>query len=113
MKKLIFIFVFCLFLISPLVTFADNYSDGMIALSKGNNEEAVKILLVAAEKGDKFSQHCLGVMLYKGQGIKQSYKESFKWWSLAAKQGLAQAKLDLGIMVYHKKVPKNYTDSYK
>jgi uncharacterized protein len=76
-------------------------------VNNGNYKEAVKIFRVAAEQGDKFSQHCLGVMLYKGQGAKQNYTESFKWLNLAAKQGLLQAKLDLSIMIYHKQGPPN------
>jgi TPR repeat protein len=41
----------------------------MNAMNNENYEEAVKLFSVAAENGDKSSQHCLGVMLYKGQGI--------------------------------------------
>ena len=107
MQRLAFCFIFCMFLIIPLVTFASTFNDGINAVKNGNYEEAVKIFRFAAEKGDKFSQHCLGVMLYNGQGIKKDYKESFKWLDLAAKQGLSQAEFDLGILIYHKKgVPK-------
>ena len=50
-------------------------------------------------------------MLYKGLGVKQDYKEAFKWLNLAAKQGHSQAKLDLAIMIFHKKgLPNNYID---
>jgi uncharacterized protein len=100
-----------MFLLNPLIAFASNYSDGMIAMKNGDHEEAVKLFRVAAENGDKFSQHCLGLMLYKGQGIKKNYMEGFKWLNLAAKQGLSQAKLDLEIMKYQKKGTLNiYTD---
>ena len=113
MKKLVLFLVLCLFLINPLIAFAGNYSDGMNAMKNRNHEEAVKLFRVAAENGDKFSQHCLGVMLYKGQGVKKNYREAFKWLNLAAKQGFSQAKLDLAIMKYHKKgTPSNYIDEY-
>jgi uncharacterized protein len=98
----------CVILIIPFVTFASSFNDAMNAVDKGDYEVAVKIFRLAAEKGDKFSQHCLGVMLYKGKGIKKDYKESFKWLDLAAKQGLSQAELDLAILIYHKTgVPEN------
>jgi uncharacterized protein len=101
----------CIVLINPLIAFASNYSDGMNAMKNGDHEEAVKLFRVAAENGDKFSQHCLGVMLYKGRGIKENYTEGFKWLNLAAKQGFSQAKLDLAIMKFHKKgTPNNYID---
>ena len=50
-------------------------------------------------------------MLYKGQGVKQDYQESFKWLDLAARQGLTQAEFDLGILIYHKKgIPENHRE---
>ena len=113
MQRLILFFVLCIFLINPPIIFASNYSDGMNAMKNGNHEEAVKLFRVAAENGDKFSQHCLGVILYKGQGVKQNYREAFKWLNLAAKQGFSQAKLHLAIMKYHKQgTPNNYIDEY-
>ena len=114
MHRLVLFLVLCMFLLNPLIAFASNYSDGMIAMKNGDHEEAVKLFRVAAENGDKFSQHCLGVILYQGQGVKQNYTEAFKWLNLAAKQGFSQAKLDLAIMKYHKiGTPNNYIDEYK
>ena len=111
MRRLSFFFVLGIILISPLITYASDYSDGMNAMKNRSHEEAVKFFRIAAEKGDSRSQHCLGVMLNKGQGVKQNYEESFKWLNLAAKQGFSQAKLDLAILTYHKKgIPENYID---
>ena len=108
-QKLILFFVLGITLISPLITYASDYSDGMNAMKNGNHDEAVKFFRIAAETGDARAQHCLGVMLNKGQGVKQNYEESFKWLNLAAKQGFSQAKLDLAILIYHKKgIPENY-----
>ena len=108
MQRLVFCFILCVFLITPFVTFASTFNDGMNAMKNGNYDEAIKIFRLGAEKGDRFSQHCLGVMLYKGQGVKKDYEKSFKWLDLAAKQGLSQAEFDLGILIYHKKgVPEN------
>ena len=113
MQRLVFFFVLCIILISPIVTFASNYSDGMNAMKNKNYEKAVRLFRIAAENGDKFSQHCLGVMLYKGQGVKHNYTEAFKWLELAAKQGFSQAKLDLAIMKYQKKgILNKYIDYY-
>jgi TPR repeat protein len=112
-QKLILFFVLCIVLISPLIAYASGYSDGMNAMKNGNHEQAVKFFRIAAEEGDSRAQHCLGVMLIKGQGVKRNYKESFKWLNLAAKQGFSQAKLDLAILIYHKNgVPENYIDKF-
>ena len=111
MRRLSFFFVLGIILISPLITYASDYSDGMNAMKNGNLGEAVQFFQIAAETGDARAQHCLGVMLNKGQGVKQNYEESFKWLNLAAKQGFSQAKLDLAILFYHKQgIPEDYID---
>ena len=111
MQRLVLFFVLCIFSINPPIIFASDYSDGMNAMKNGNLDEAVKFFRIAAETGDARAQHCLGVMLNKGQGVKQDYEESFKWLNLASKQGFTQAKLDLAILFYHKKgIPENYID---
>jgi uncharacterized protein len=112
-QRLVLFLVLCIFLINPLIAVASNYSDGMKAMKNGNYEEAVKLFRVAAKNGDKFSQHCLGVMLYKGEGVNKNYTEASKWLNLAAKQGFSQAELDLAIIEYHKNKPNNYITENK
>ena len=105
--------MFFIFLSGPAITFGEEFNDAIIAIKNGNYQKAIKIFRVAAEKGDKHAQHCLGVLLHKGLGVKQNDEESFKWLEFAAKQGLSQAKLDLGILMYQKKgVPENFIDKY-
>ena len=114
MDRLALLTAFFIFSSSPFITYAEDFINGTNAIKNGNYEEAARIFRVAAEKGDRHSQHCLGVMLYKGRGIKQDYHESFKWLNLAAKQGLSQAQFDLGILIYRKKgVRQNYIDEYR
>ena len=113
MQRLVLFLVLCVFLINPLIVFASNYSDGMSAMKNRDHEEAVKLFRVAAENGDKYSQHCLGVILYQGRWVTENYTEGLKWLNLAAKQGFSQAILDLAIMKYHKKgKPNNYIAEY-
>jgi TPR repeat protein len=98
---------------SPFISFANNFSDGIKAGIKENHKEAVRIFRISAIKGDKNSQHSLGLLLYKGIGVKQDYQEAFKWLKLAAKQGHSQAKLDLAIMIFHKVgLPDNYINPF-
>ena len=113
MYRLIFCVPLFIYLFSAAVAFGQDYNDAMDDINSGKYEEAVKIIRTAAEKGDKHAQHCLAVLLYKGLGVRQNHNESFKWMDLAAKQGLSQAKLDLGILIYHKKgVPRKYIDQH-
>jgi TPR repeat protein len=112
-RILVSVFVFLL-ATNPFISFANTFSDGIKAFIKPDHKDAVKKFRISALKGDKNSQHSLGLMLYKGFGVKQDYKGAFKWLNLAAKQGHSQAKLDLAIMIFHKKgLPNNYIDEYK
>jgi uncharacterized protein len=111
MRRLIIVTAFYIFLSIPASTYGQDFKAGLSAIESGDYEEAVRIFREAAEKGDKHAQHCLGVMLHKGLGVKKNNVESFKWLELAAEQGLSQAKFDLGILIYHKTgVPLNYID---
>ena len=112
-KILVLVVVFCLLATSPFISFVDTFIDGIKAVIKPDHKDAVRIFRESAIEGDKNSQHSLGLMLYKGLGVKRDYKEAFKWLNLAAKQGHSQAKLDLAIMIFHKKgLPENYIDEY-
>ena len=114
MHRLVLAISLCVLVSNPLFSFADNFSDGVNAAITPDNKKAARIFRVSAEEGDRNSQHSLGVMLYKGVGVKQDYEEAFKWLTLATEQGHSQAKLDLSSMVYHNKgIPKNYIGKYK
>ena len=36
--------------------------------------------------------------IYHNERVPQDYKEAFKWWRLAAEQGIAAAQYTLGVM---------------
>jgi TPR repeat protein len=57
-----------------------------------------KSLKALAEKGDVDAQFELGKMCYFGDGVKQDFKESVKWWQKAADQGYVYAQYRLGFM---------------
>ena len=58
------------------------------------NYEAIK---ESAQKGDVYAQYDLGLMYSSGDGVKQDYKEAFKWWRKAAEQGYAEAQYNLAL----------------
>uniref|UniRef100_UPI000ABB6F17 tetratricopeptide repeat protein n=1 Tax=Aliarcobacter cryaerophilus TaxID=28198 RepID=UPI000ABB6F17 len=63
----------------------------------------------AAIQGHSESQYNLGLMYYKGQGVKQNYKKSFEWFEKAANQGYVNAQYNLGVMYENGDgVNKNY-----
>jgi TPR repeat protein len=109
LKRLFLIVVVFTLITTPFITFAETFSSGIKSSIIPNYKEAARIFKISAEKGDRNSQHYLGVILYKGIGVKQSYEEAFRWLTLAANQGHSQAKLDLAVLKYHKKgIPKNH-----
>lgn len=58
--------------------------------------KAFKYFALGAEMGDKESQYSVGVLFYKGKGIKINYKEAIKWWRLSSNQGYELAQQALG-----------------
>ena len=45
-----------------------------------------------AEQGYAIAQHNLGYCFEHGQGVRVDYPEAYKWYQLAAKQGIAQSE---------------------
>ena len=54
--------------------------------------------LQAAEQGNAQAQLDLGVMYYKGEGVRQDYAQAVQWFRKAAEQGDANAQYNLGVM---------------
>ena len=67
-----------------------------------------------ADQGDARAQYNLGMMYGNGEGVSRDYKESVKWFKLAAKQGIAQAQYNLGVMYGNGRiVPQDYKEAVK
>lgn len=60
--------------------------------------EAAKWWRKAAEQGYVKSQHSLGIIYDKGDGVEQDKAEAIKWYRLAAEQGYAEAQHNLAVM---------------
>ena len=52
-----------------------------------DKEKAVKWILKSAEQGYAEAQFYLGVIYYKGDGVKRDAVEAVKWFRKAAEQG--------------------------
>ena len=53
-----------------------------------------------ANKGDAAAQFNLGVMYYKGDGVRQDYAKAHTWFLKAVSQGHSNAQSNLGAMFY-------------
>ena len=52
----------------------------------------------AAEQGHPGAQTNLGVLYYKGNGVKQDFVEAEKWFNIASKVGYEDAKMNSELM---------------
>lgn len=76
-------------------------------------ERRLKILTDKATAGDVEIQFLLGKSYFSGNGVPKDIDESFKWYKMAAKHGLAVAQLSLGI-AYDSGfgAPKDFIEAY-
>lgn len=59
--------------------------------------DSINNIFTLAKKGDAKAQNEVGAMYYKGQYVKQDYKEALQWWARAAKQGEVKAIGNMGL----------------
>jgi len=104
MHRLLF-FVVMLFMMQPAfsagsVDSIDSayMSLGWDAFKKGDTQEAIKIWMPLAEKGNQSAQYKLAQIYSSGNGVAQDYPMAIKWYTLAAEQGNVESQSSLGIM---------------
>lgn len=62
-------------------------------------EDIIRDTRAAAEAGDAQAQYDYAVMLYRGEGMAQSFDEAIKWFEKAANGGVPEAKYNLGLLL--------------
>ena len=60
--------------------------------------DSLECVRYLAEQGYADVQFNLGLMYYKGEGVKQDDREAVRWWRKSAEQGDAAAQYNLGVM---------------
>jgi TPR repeat protein len=79
-----------------------------------DEEMAVKLYTVAADKGNADGQFNLGRMYNRGKGVNQDDAEAVRLYSLAAAQGHADAQYMLGLRFEHGQgVTKNENEAVR
>ena len=68
------------------------YYNGLDDIIKPNTEEAQQWFHKAAEQGSSIAQYCLGEIFYDGNGVPENRDEAFKWYKLAADNGLVRSQ---------------------
>jgi TPR repeat protein len=70
------------------------FEDGMAAYKSGDYVSAAQVWRPLAEEGDPRAQNNLGLLYATGQGVPQDSVLTLMWFSLAAAQGFAPAKVN-------------------
>ena len=91
----------CFFMLSGSPVFANETQQALNAINRGDYKTAIDIWQNLANRGNNAAQFNLGLMYFKGDGVKQNLSKAAKWFRLAAIQGNAEAQLNLGDMYYN------------
>lgn len=88
-------------LLNPHLTVGDSdirtIQEEMIDMTANSDLEQYR---TAAEKGNAEAQNRLGLLFYKGEGVKQDYAKALAWFQASANQGNKDAQYHLGLMYY-------------
>ena len=74
------------------MVFASEFEDAVEALNRRNYKTAYKMMVPLAEKGKPAAQLVLGMMYFKGRGVKKSIIEANKWLIISEKLGQEAGK---------------------
>ena len=83
----------------------DKYMIGLRWYQQGNLDIAVKFWRPLAESGDCDAQYSMGLLYYRGAGVRKSYNRAVELWTGAAEQGQAQAQIALGAVYSRIRIP--------
>ncbi len=82
----------------PTMSASADFQDGLQSYYRMSFSRALSVWRPLAEDGDPKAQYQLGVMYYRGEGVRQSYDEAAEWYRRAAEGGDADAQFNLGLM---------------
>ena len=94
------IFLFCVVLAAPAVSFAGPLEDGHDAFDAQRYDEAYRLWQPLAEQGDSDAQYNLGLLYMNGLGVEKNERTALMWFTRAGQQGLADAQYNAGVMFY-------------
>ena len=97
---------------TPAASLAGDYEDGEKAWEAGNDAEAVRLYIRAAERGGAEAQASLGAIYYRGRRAKKDFSASAYWYEKAAAQGNPVSQYILASMYFAGKgVAQDYKEA--
>jgi TPR repeat protein len=105
LNKMVLILLFIFLTIAPAYS-ASPEQPNSVSL----DPNLLQDLIDKANKGDPNAQYSLGEMNY----FRQNYKEAFKWITMVAEKGYADAQCRIGLMYSDGKgVQQDYNEAFK
>jgi len=95
MKKLLLTAVVVLL---PSSGFSRDSDNGLTVHKNSDHATALQEWQPLAEQGVAQAQSKLGLMYYRGDGVRQDVAKAVSWYKLAAEQELAEAQYKLGLI---------------
>jgi uncharacterized protein len=79
-------------IVCPTFVYADKFEDAVKSINRRHYETAYKMIVPLAEKGQAAAQLVLGMMYFKGIGVKKNIIESNKWLFISEALGQEAGK---------------------
>jgi uncharacterized protein len=95
--------VLCLGLLLGLSGHAGPLEEGHQAFNAQHYDEAYRLWLPLASKGEAEAQYNIALLLMKGQGVPKDERKALEWFHKAAHQGMTDAMYNIGVMFYEGK----------
>ncbi|UYV39248.1 sel1 repeat family protein [Rhodobacteraceae bacterium D3-12] len=78
---------------------ADEVDAARLAYLDGHHEEALKILIPAAEAGNANAQNIVAIAYENGNGVTKDVVKAMEWYEKSVAQGFAKAEFNLGTLL--------------
>jgi uncharacterized protein len=79
-------------IVCPIFVYADKFEDAVKSINRRDYATAYKMIVPLAEKGQAAAQLVLGMMYFKGTGVKKNIIESNKWLFISEALGQEAGK---------------------
>ena len=113
MSKPAFLFLAILLVVSGPAS-ANEWEMAADAYRKKDYTAAMSIWQRLAEEGNGDAQYAVGVIHYKGLGVRKDIKSALEWFQKAADHGHPEALFNLGVAAWEGKgLPKSYATAVK
>lgn len=90
----------------------EEFNKGHIAIQNKQYQEAVRHLLLAAEKGHGGAMGNIGILYASGTGVEKSIEKGLEWMKKGAEHNDLHSMLNLGLH-FAQNHPQNFNESFK